>query len=150
MSEMERALTSMHATVNQLNDANTQLKTIRASLANDDKHAAVRRDADSLMAQLTAWDTDMVSRRSRAYDDVENYEQKFTAHYMFLINATESDLPRVNQSSRDRRVQLDTDWTRLKARSDAMINTGIPALNRKLWDLGLGAIWKIPAMRIIP
>jgi hypothetical protein len=39
---------------------------------------------------------------------------------------------------------------KLKARSDAMINTDIPALNRKLWDLGLGALWKIPAMRIIP
>jgi hypothetical protein len=110
MSGMERALTTMHETVNQLNDANTQLKTIRVSLPDDEKHAAVRRDADSLMARLKAWDTDMVSRRSRAYDDVENFEQKFTAHYMFLINATESDLPRVNQSSRERRVQLDSDW----------------------------------------
>jgi hypothetical protein len=92
----------------------------------------------------------MVSRRSRAYDDVENFEQKFTANYMFLINATESDLPRVNQPSKDRRIDLDTQWTRLKARSDAMINVDIPALNRKLFELGLGAIWKIPTPRIIP
>jgi len=104
----------------------------------------VKRDADSLMARLKAWDTDMVSRRSRAYDDVENFEQKFTANYMFLINATESDIPSVNQPSRDRRTQLDAEWTRLKARSDAMINTEIPAMNRKLWDLGLGAIWLKP------
>ena len=112
----------MHETVNQLNDANTQLKAIRASLPDDAKHADVRRDSDSLMARLKAWDTDMVSRRSRAYDDVENYEQKFTANWMFLINATESDLPRVNQPSRDRFTQLQVEWTRLKARSDAMVN----------------------------
>jgi hypothetical protein len=104
----------------------------------------VRRDADSLVARLKAWDTDMVSRRSRAYDDVENYEQKFTAHYLFLINASESDLPSVNQSSRVRLTQLQVEWSRLKARSDAMINTDIPALNRKLWDLGFGAIWLKP------
>jgi hypothetical protein len=92
----------------------------------------------------------MVSRRSRAYDDVENYEQKFTANYMFLINATESDLPSVNQPSRERRNVLDAEWARLKARSDAMINTDIPALSRKLWDLGLGALWKVPTPRIVP
>ena len=150
MSEMERELSRMHETVNTLTDVQNQLKAVAAALPSDEKHASARRDADSLMTRLKAWDTDMVSRRSRAYDDVENFEQKFTAHYMFLINATESELPRVNQPSRDRRVQLDADWTRLKARSDAMINADIPALSRKLWDLGLGALWKIPTPRIVP
>lgn len=141
MSEMERALAAMHETVNQLADVQAQLKAVQAALPADEKHAAARRDADSLMVRLKAWDADMVSRRSRAYDDVENFEQKFTANYLFLINATDSDLPRVNQPSRDRRVQLDAEWARLKARSDAMIDTELPALNRKLWDLGIGAIW---------
>jgi photosystem II stability/assembly factor-like uncharacterized protein len=141
MSELERELTTMHGTVNTLTDVQHQLKMVIASLPDDEKHRAVKRDADSLMARLKAWDTDMVSRRSRAYDDVENFEQKFTAHYLFLINATESDVPRVNQPSRDRRSQLDADWTRLKARSYAMINVDIPSLNRKFWELGYGAIW---------
>jgi photosystem II stability/assembly factor-like uncharacterized protein len=150
MSEMERELSRMHQTVNTLTDVQNQLKAVAAALPNDEKHASAKRDADSLMARLKAWDTDMVSRRSRAYDDVENFEQKFTAHYLFLINATESELPRVNQPSRDRRMQLDADWTRLKARSDAMINADIPSLSRKLWDLGLGALWKLPTPRIVP
>ena len=150
MSGLEREVSTMHETVNRLNDANTQLKAIRASLPDDPKHAEVRRDSDSLMTRLKAWDSDMVSRRSRAYDDVENYEQKFTANWMFLINATDSDLPRVNQPSRDRFAQLQAEWTRLKARSDAMVNVDIPTLNRKLWDLGLGPIWKVPTPKIIP
>ena len=29
-------------------------------------------------------------------------------------------------------------------------NGEIPALNRKLWELGLGAIWKLPTPRIVP
>jgi hypothetical protein len=150
MSTMERELSKMHETVNTLNDVQGQLKTVLAALPDDEKGAAAKRDADSLMARLKAWDTDMVSRRSRAYDDVENFEQKFTANYLFLINATESDIPSVNQPSKDRKVQLDADWSKLKSRSDAMINSDIPALNRKLWELGLGALWKIPTARIIP
>jgi photosystem II stability/assembly factor-like uncharacterized protein len=150
MSEMERELTTMHQTVNTLTEVQNLLKPVIASLPADEKHRAVKGDADSLLARLKAWDADMVSRRSRAYDDVENFEQKFTANYMFLINATESDIPRVNQPSRERRTQLQAEWSRLKARSDAMINGEIPALNRKLWELGLGAIWKLPTPRIVP
>jgi photosystem II stability/assembly factor-like uncharacterized protein len=150
MSDVERELTTMHETVNTLTDVQGQLRAVGAALPNDAKHASAKRDADSLMARIKAWDTDMVSRRSRAYDDVENYEQKFSAHYMFMINATESDLPRVNQPSRDRLVQLRAQWASLKARSDAMINADIPALSRKLWDLGLGALWKVPVPRIVP
>jgi hypothetical protein len=59
---------------------------------------------------------------------------------MFLIEQTKSDLPRVNQPSRDRRAELDKEWAALKARSDAMVKEDVPALNRKLWDAGIGAI----------
>ena len=84
----------------------------------------------------------MIQRRSKAYDDVENFPNKFTANYLFLVNQTESDLPRVNQSTLDRLEQLNAQWTTLKSRSEELTGKDIPALNRKLWDLGFGAIWK--------
>ena len=95
-----------------------------------------------MLAKLKAWDGEMVSRKTRAYDDVENFAQKFTAEWFFMINATESDLPRVNQPSRDRVSELEPQWAQLKARADAMLNADIQALNRKLFDLGIGAIKK--------
>lgn len=150
MSDAERELATMHQTVNTLTDVQNQLRAVSAALPNEDRFTAVKRDADSLLARLRAWDSDMVSRRSRAYDDVENFEQKFTAHYLFMVNATESDLPRVNQPSRDRLAQLRAQWASLKARSDAMISSDIPSLNRRLFELGLGALWKLPLPRIVP
>jgi hypothetical protein len=59
-----------------------------------------------------------------------------------MINATESDIPRVNQPSLDRMKELNAQWATLKARADEILNRDIPALNKKLWDAGLGAIWK--------
>jgi hypothetical protein len=84
----------------------------------------------------------MVQRKSKAYDDVENFPNKFTANYLFLINQTESDIPRVNQPSLDLLEQVAKEWSALKARSDDLLARDIPALNKKLWDLGVGAIWK--------
>jgi hypothetical protein len=59
-----------------------------------------------------------------------------------MINQTESDIPRVNQPSLDRMKELNAQWATLKARADEIQNKDLPALNKKLWDAGLGAIWK--------
>jgi len=140
MLGMEREFTLMHETVNRMHTIRERLASVLAALPAGDKYAAIRADGEALLAKLKGWDEEMISRRTKVYDDVENFPQKFTANYMFLINQTESDLPRVNQPSRDRRAELDKEWSALKARSDGMVGQDIPALNRKLWEAGIGAI----------
>jgi hypothetical protein len=82
----------------------------------------------------------MVQRKSKAYDDVENFPNKFTAEYIFLIDQNSSDLPKVSQASKDRLNELDKQWELLKSRSEELINTSIPAYNKLLWDHGIGAL----------
>ncbi|MEQ1606875.1 MAG: glycosyl hydrolase [Pyrinomonadaceae bacterium] len=142
MSGMEAELTTMHRTVNSLYEKQKQLEGVLGSLPAGDKYAAVKRDGEALLKKMKAWDEDMVQRKSKAYDDVENFPNKFTANYLFLINATESDIPRVNQPNTDLLKKLTTEWLALKARSDEMLGKDIPALNKQLWDAGFGAIWK--------
>ncbi|MGQ0704478.1 MAG: VPS10 domain-containing protein [Gemmatimonadales bacterium] len=140
MSGMERELSLMHQTVNRLHALQERLTSVLANLPAGEKYAALKKDGETLIAKLKAWDADMVQRKSKAYDDVENFPQKFTANWLFLINQTESDLPRVNQPSRDRLAELQRDWAGLKARSDALLDQEIPAFNRRLWEAGVGAI----------
>lgn len=132
----------MHRTVNALFEKQKQLEAIIGGLPSGNKYAKLKSDGEALLKKMKAWDEDMVSRKSRAYDDVENYPQKFTANYLFNLNATESDIPRVNQSNLDRLKELTVQWNALKARSDEMMSKDIPALNKQLWDAGIGAIWK--------
>jgi photosystem II stability/assembly factor-like uncharacterized protein len=142
MTAMERDVTAMHKAVNSLNDKATQIESLIATLPAEDKFAGVKKDAEALLKKIKAWDDDMVQRRAKAYDDVENYVNKFTANYLFMINQTESDLPRVNQSSLDMLEKLNAEWTTLRSRSEEILTKDLPSLNKKLWDLGLGAIWK--------
>ncbi len=142
MSSMEAEVVSMHRTVNSLFEKQKQLESILASLPAGDKFTKIKVDGETLVKKMKAWDDDMVSRRSRAYDDVENYPQKFTANYLFNLNATESDIPRVNQANRDRLKELTAQWNALKARSEEMTGKDIPAINKLLWEAGVGAIWK--------
>jgi photosystem II stability/assembly factor-like uncharacterized protein len=142
MSSMESEVKAAHEMVNTLHGKQTQLEAVLKALPAEAKYADVKRDGDALLKKLKAWDEDMVQRKAKAYDDVENFPNKFTANYLFVINQTESDLPRVNQSSLDQLEQMTAQWSALRARSDEMTAKDLPSLNKKLWDLGYGAIWK--------
>jgi hypothetical protein len=142
MLGMETELTTMHKMVNSLYQKQQQLESLLSSLPAGDKYAAMKKDGETLLKKMKAWDEDMVQRKSKAYDDVENFPNKFTANYLFLINQTESDIPRVNQPSLDRMKELNAQWATLKARGVEITDKDIPAFNKRLWDAGLGAIWK--------
>lgn len=137
MLEMETAFTDMHHKVNQIYKAKTQISKI----VSQSKKEKVKEQGKELLQKMTTWDEDMVQRKSKAYDDVENFPNKFTANYIFLINHCESDLPRINQASRDRRKELDQQWTTLKARAVEIMETDVPAFNELLWQHGVGAVW---------
>ena len=136
MSEMEATITDMHNKVNSLYSAKKELDKILKDI--DD--ASLKAEGKKLSEQLDAWDKDMIQRKSQAYDDVENFPNKFTAEYLFLLNATNSSIPRVNQSSIDRKKELDKQWQELNARAEIFIKTSIPEYNKELWEAGIGAI----------
>jgi hypothetical protein len=142
MMALENELTAMHRLVNNLYEKQKQLEALLSSLPASEKYAAARKEGETLLKKLKAWDEEMAQRKSKAYDDVENFPNKFTADYLFLINQTESDIPRVNQPSLDLQKQMNAQWATLKARANEMLEKDIPALNKSLWNAGVGAIWK--------
>lgn len=138
MEETEGTLTKMHDKVNVLKLAQDQIAAILAS--SNKTSEEVSAEGENLLRKLIDWDEKMVQRKSQAYDDVENFENKFTAEYLFLINQTESDIPRVNRSSIERKAELDAQWKELSSEADHLMNVAIPEFNRKLWAAGIGAV----------
>jgi photosystem II stability/assembly factor-like uncharacterized protein len=143
MSSMEQSLTDMHRKVNAIAKSRAQLETVLKELTSP-SHADLKKSAQALIDKMKAWDDDMVQRKAKAYDDVDNYANKFTANYLFLINATDSDIPKVNKPSRDRHAELMKEWSALDARAREITDTDIPAITKRLWEAGFGAI-RIPS-----
>jgi hypothetical protein len=136
MSEMETKLNEMHKLVNQLYKVQQQLKSLLSTMeAGDTKQAG-----EVLLKDLITWDEEMIQRKSQAYDDVENFPNKFTAEYLFLINQTNSVIPRVNQGSKDRKAVLDRQWNGLRSRAQNFVEVALPNYNKTLWNAGIGAI----------
>jgi len=142
MTSVEAEVTTMHNWVNSLYKKQKQLESVLKALPADAKYNSVRTSGEALLKKMKAWDEDMVQRKSQAYDDVENFENKFSANYMFMMNQTESDIPRVNQPSIDLRNKMNAEWATLKSRANEIMGKDIPAMNKMLFDSGMGAIWK--------
>jgi photosystem II stability/assembly factor-like uncharacterized protein len=142
MRAMEKEVTSMHNLVNTLFAKSAQLQALLKELPQSENNKALRTQADSLLAKMKTWDEEMIQRKSKAYDDVENFPNKFSANYMFLMNQTENDIPQINQSNLELLKTLNAQWQQLQNRGLNLLNNDLPALNKKLWEAGVGAIWQ--------
>jgi photosystem II stability/assembly factor-like uncharacterized protein len=141
MKQMEGEVITMHTMILDLYESKNQLEGVLKNLSSDSKYSAVKTAGEGLVKQLKAWDEDMIQRKSTAYDDVENFPNKFTADYMFMVNQNESDIPRVNQPVLDLLKEYTPKWEALKARGLDLKNNLLPALNKQLWEAGVGAVW---------
>jgi hypothetical protein len=141
MKQMEGEVKTMHTMILDLYESKNQLEAVLKNLSSDSKYSTVKTAGENLIKQLNAWDEDMIQRKSTAYDDVENFPNKFTADYMFMVNQNESEIPRVNQPVLDLLKEYTPKWEALKARGLDLKNNLLPALNKQLWEAGVGAVW---------
>lgn len=141
MKKMEAEVTTMHTMILDLHESKNQLEAVLKNLPSEDKYNNVKLAGADLVQQLKAWDEEMIQRKSTAYDDVENFPNKFTADYMFMVNQNESDIPRVNQPVLELLKEYTPKWEVLKASGGNLKNNLLPAFNKQLWDVGIGAVW---------
>lgn len=141
MNKMETELNKMHHLVNGLNSKREQMEKLLIDLPADEKFTAIRKEGKALALRMKLWDEDMVQRKSKAYDDAENFPNKFTANYLFMINHAESDLPKVTKPTLDRLKEMNVIWTTLETRARQILDKDIPTFNKQLWDAGVGAVW---------
>ena len=81
----------------------------------------------------------MAQRLSKAYDDVENYENGFTAYYITLINQTDSEIPKITQGTTEKVKELDAQWAVLNTEAKAL-QTAIKTFNATCFKAGIGVI----------
>ena len=140
MMSMTETFNDMHHTINTIYDYKNQVEGILSRLSNEKNYNTVHSEGKALIQKMTEWDNEMVQRKSKAYDDVENFPNKLTANYLFVINQAESEIPKVIQPVLERRKELDAEWAVLKKTATAILENDVTALNQKLWDAGVGAV----------
>ncbi|MHA7130192.1 WD40/YVTN/BNR-like repeat-containing protein [Algoriphagus namhaensis] len=141
MSQLEAEVSTMHTMVNMAKDYQDQLADLLRKLEGKSEYAALLTDGKKLGEELRAWDEKMVQRRSTAYDDVENFPNKFTANFLFMLNHGESSIPKVNAGTKAEYTRLMEEWKLLKAEGESLIQTAVPEFNKLAKDMGVGVLF---------
>ncbi len=140
MSNSEKTYNEMTRMTNDFHKIQKQLNLLRLDLeSSGEKELSVK--AENLVLELKKWDKIMVQRLSKAYDDVENFENGFTAHYLTLINAVDSELPKVTNGAKNKLIELNKKWDKYKYQANNIIKPQIIQFNVDCQKNGIGAIY---------
>jgi len=141
MSQLEAEVTTMHTLVNTAKTYQDQLKDLVSRLDKKAEFKDLKTSAEKLIKEIQAWDESMIQRKSTAYDDVENFPNKFTANFMYMMNHGESSIPKINEGTKARYAELMEQWKPLKAEGERLIQTAVPALNKLASEKGVGVLF---------
>ncbi|MCB0664960.1 MAG: glycosyl hydrolase [Saprospiraceae bacterium] len=150
MALMESTVDNMHRTVNKVKDLRTQLEGLVKQIPAEEKYTPLKKEANKMIQEMKEWDEMMVQRKSKAYDDVENFENKLSADYMFMINQAEGDIPRINEPVMEVFHELSQEWSALQNTASNILNRDIPRINQQLWNAGVGALMALPEVKSRP
>jgi photosystem II stability/assembly factor-like uncharacterized protein len=136
MSGAEATYNEMTQQVNRLFEKSKKLEKIAVE---KELNAELSAAADQLIKDLKTYDAIMAQRLSKAYDDVENYVNGFTANYIRAFNEADSDQPRVTAGTKKRIGELNTEWQKHKAVADPL-EQRLKELEQRLFEAGIGPL----------
>ena len=105
-----------------------------------DDDSEVKKNGSKLLKLMDNWDKKMMQRMSMAYDDVENFPNKFLADYLFILDEIKGDIPNVSEGIIELLKTHDEKWVELKEEIDQINQVNIPDYNKELWSIGIGAV----------
>ena len=106
----------------------------------DIEDQTIKNNGQVLLNKMDGWDKKMMQRKSLAYDDVENFPNKFLADYLFILDEIKGDIPNVSEGILKSLESLDKKWDSLKEEIDNINENDIPSFNNELWKSGIGAL----------
>jgi len=141
LNQLSGTFTDMVKTVNQMDEYSQQLSNLLLVLMKKDKVGSAPFTAcNEIVESIKKWDKNMVQRKSKAYDDVDNFENKMTGNYIFLVNQAESDIPAVTKAVLDEQKRLDSLWSAAYKEALKIKEVDLPALNKLLLENAIGFI----------
>ena len=129
MSEAEKIYTEMTELTNKYQVIKNKIIDFKSKLSPKEK--IILNEINSIITEIKKWDEIMVQRLSKAYDDVENFENGFTAHYLHLLNEVDSGIPKLTEGAKIKLNELNNQWKGYKNSAKNLIDNKIKKFNMK-------------------
>jgi photosystem II stability/assembly factor-like uncharacterized protein len=131
-SEVFTRVGEIHEAVIRLRDVRDQVNGM-VSRTKDAPNAKAIADAGRAIADsVAALESRLVSPRARTFQDVVNFRNGLNDQYLFLAEVLDETDPPVTGGIRDRKRDLDEEWSQHRVRVDRVLSRDVEAFNALL------------------
>jgi photosystem II stability/assembly factor-like uncharacterized protein len=137
---IENTLRDMHASVNQMRSAKTQLHTYAKLLKENETAKPLIEKGKVLLKRINSWEENLIQSKQKTFQDVINFNNKLNAQLISLMRYIDQANPKVTQGAKQRLNDLLADWQVYTDERNAIINTEMTAYNALYKELGIPAL----------
>jgi hypothetical protein len=139
--DLDKYATHMESSFNEMagyiNENKKSMDKLSGMIDELDDDSEVKNNGSKLLELMDNWDKKMMQRKTKAYDDVENFRNKFLADYLFILDQIKGDIPNVSEGILKSLKSHDEKWIELKKEIDEINQINIPEYNNELWSKGI-------------
>ena len=140
LNTIEQTVVEIHASVNAMRSAKTQLQQYKKLLKDNGQAEALLTKGDSLIQRITTWEENLIQPKQKTFQDVINFENKLNAQLLNLRGYIDVVEPQVTAGAKTRLQDLMATWNKFKTEHDAIVNTEMEAYNDLYRSLDIPAI----------
>ncbi|MFD2247447.1 WD40/YVTN/BNR-like repeat-containing protein [Pontibacter ruber] len=127
---LEDGVRDIHNSILRMRKVKDQVNALVELLEEDQSMKPVITQGKSLVKKLDAWEEELVQNRSKSNNDFLNFESKLSAHFLYLKDDLDTDMPYVTRSQQERLAELTSSWQKSKEKMTALINKDIAEFNQ--------------------
>ncbi len=140
LEEIEKALKTIHESVNDMRSAKSQLESIAKLLKDKEVADPLLKKGDALVKRIVSWEENLIQSKQKTFQDVINYNNKLNAQLIHLKGYIDAAEPKVTKGAYERWNDLQKDWSVYAQERKAIVEEEMTAYNLMYKELGLQAI----------
>ncbi|MFZ9045839.1 MAG: WD40/YVTN/BNR-like repeat-containing protein [Cyclobacteriaceae bacterium] len=140
LAAIESDIKSIHAAVNAMRSAKSQLKSYQKLLEDHEEAVVLLDTAKSLLKAIDEWEQELIQPSQKTFQDVINYNNKLNAEFMQLKSFIDVADPQVTQGAKDRFADLESEWKVFSDAKDELVDQKMKQFNDMYRELALPAV----------
>ncbi len=117
-----------------------QLSQRQKVLADMPKAKELHDSGKALMKDIQAWESKLIQRDQKTFQDVINFPNRLNAELANLISRTSGHDPRITAGATERKADLMAEWAQIKSEMKALIENQIAQYSKGYKELNLDAL----------
>ncbi|WP_224999895.1 glycosyl hydrolase [Cesiribacter sp. SM1] len=140
LQEVEGMIRDVHSSVLRMRKVRQQFSALTSLLEGQPGMEKVVTEGKESIKKMEAWESELVQNKSQSFDDVINFENKLSAHLIFLKGQLDVNIPFVTEAQQKRLQELKQDWAKQQQKMNALLEQDVARFNTMSRDAQLQQI----------